>query len=79
MDIIWQIILLLGDPEYLTFCSTLGWEPPEDSVPQPVIQQSVPAGTVVSGRQAAPTPGPKSKGGSTLNNMRSLLYWAGEL
>ena len=36
MDIVWQIILLLGDPEYLTFCSTLGWEPPEDSVPQPV-------------------------------------------
>jgi len=26
-----------------------------------------------------PTPGPKSKGGSTLNNMRSLLYWDGEL
>ena len=23
-------------PMYLTFCSTLGWEPPEDSVPHPV-------------------------------------------
>merc|ERR1719437_298866 len=57
----------------------LGRLPPEDSVPQPVIQQSVPAATVVSGRQAAPTPGPKSKGGSTLNSMRSLLYWDGEL
>merc|ERR1719229_1301287 len=51
-----------------------GLLPPEDSVPQPVIQQSVPAATVVSGRQAAPTPGPKSKGGSTLSNMRSLSY-----
>jgi hypothetical protein len=57
----------------------LGVPPPEDKVPQPVIQQSDPAATVVSGRQAALTPGPKSKGGETLNSITSLLYWAGEL
>merc|ERR1719210_3145393 len=52
---------------------------PEDKVPQPVIQHSEPAATGVSGRQAAPTPGPKSKGGETLNSIRSLLMSFGEL
>merc|ERR1719476_758061 len=86
-----QIISSVIPPEWsLLHCSFVlistiaSWRmsgrlPPEDSVPQPVIQQSVPAATVVSGRQAALTPGPKSKGGSTLNSMRSLLYWDGEL
>jgi len=56
----------------------LGLPPPEDKVPQPVIQQADPAATVVSGRQAALTPGPKSKGGETLNNIKSFALDTGE-
>jgi len=44
-------------PTICTFasCSRSGVAPPEDRVPQPVIQHSVPAATSVSGRQATAT------------------------
>merc|ERR1719203_1979441 len=53
---------------------SLGLLPPEDRVPQPVIQARPPARGSEAGRQAAPTPRRKGKGGSTLKPLGSRHF-----